>query len=134
LSSPGAVAYLFTRAGEIEINKNNKNNKNSNPINPINPINTVTFEEVFERAVEAGAEDVEDSGESFSVYTKPADLHAVQERLMATGLAIVNSGLVFRPNKETLIALSPEDAGRMEALLEALDEMDEVQEVYTNTQ
>lgn len=109
LGTPGSVSYLFSRVGVIEIAKDGKN-----------------FDEVFAQAVEAGAEDVEETEESFLVYTKAEELHRVAEKLGAQGK------LIYRPNKETIVNLTTEDHEKLQELLEAIEELDDVQEVYCN--
>ncbi|MCL4397460.1 YebC/PmpR family DNA-binding transcriptional regulator [Patescibacteria group bacterium] len=102
LGTPGSVSYLFTRVGEIEADNG---------------------EAVFEKAVEAGALDVEDN----FVYTSPEDLHQVSEALGKSG------SLVFRPNKETMVEVADEETkSKLNNLLEALDSLDDVQEIYVN--
>jgi YebC/PmpR family DNA-binding regulatory protein len=95
----GKTDYLFTRLGEIEVEGDN----------------------VFEKALEAGAEDVEGS----SVYTRPEDLHRVKEEL-AKSLKIISAELIFRPNKETMVKAP---AGEF---LEKLSDLADVQNVYCN--
>ena len=67
--SPGTVSWMFADSGTITVPKSGK-----------------SFDELFEAAVEAGAEDVEDSGEVVEVYTKPHDLDAVKRALEEKGL------------------------------------------------
>lgn len=114
LGGPGSVAYLFQRVGEIEINK------------------TSTFDEVFEKAVEAGAEDVEENPETFSVFTKAEDLHRVKESLAVLGLSILEAELVFRPNKGTMLTVAGDQEEKVHGLLSVLEELDDVQNVYVN--
>ncbi|MEK7127538.1 MAG: YebC/PmpR family DNA-binding transcriptional regulator [Patescibacteria group bacterium] len=95
----GKTDYLFTRFGEIEVEGVN----------------------IFEKALDAGAEDVSDS----VVYTKPEDLHKVTE-LLAKDLKIISSELVFKPNKETMINADIAD------FLEMIDNLDDVQNIYCN--
>lgn len=76
--------------------------------------------ETLEKALEVGALDFEDD----ILYTKPEDLHRISEFLNKPGR------LIFRPNKETMIKI--EDPSKLHELLEAIDELDDVQEVYTN--
>lgn len=115
LGGPGAVAYMFTKVGEIEVSK------------------TKTFDEVFEKAVEAGAEDVEENPDSFSIYTAAGDWHRVKESLEKAGLVVTESSPVYRPNKEAMVTISgPEKRCQLEDFLESVGDLDDVQEVYTN--
>ncbi len=73
-------------------------------------------DETLEKALEVGALDFQDK----TLYTKPEDLHRISEVLGKPGR------LIFRPNKETLVS------GDVNSLLDSLDALDDVQEVYTN--
>lgn len=106
LAGPGAVAYMFTRVGEIELPKDK------------------SFDEIFTLASEAGAEDIEETQDGFLVYTKPEDLHRVAEKLGKNG------SLAFRPNKESTTSVS--DPAQLENFLSAIDELDDVQDVFVN--
>ncbi len=110
LGGPGAVSYMFTRVGEIELPKEGQ-----------------SFDAVFEKALESGAQDLEETEEGFLVYTKPEDLHKVGEVIGKAG------NLSFRPNKETMMAIAdPGKKEQLENFLESLSELDDVQEIYTN--
>lgn len=116
LGGPGAVSYLFTHLGEVEVGKQGQ-----------------TFDAVFEKAVEAGAQDVEENPDSFLIYTAAADLHKVKEALDKAGLTVVESSPIYRPNKETMTTVSgPEKKQQLESFLESIGDLDDVQEVYTN--
>lgn len=112
LAGPGAVAYMFTRVGEVELGKTNN------------------FDDVFEKAVEAGAVDVEENSDSYSVFTNVADLHKVKDKLQQAGLEVLDSALVYRPNKETMMTVS--NSAKIEEFLSAVDELDDVQDVFVN--
>ncbi|MBI3887784.1 YebC/PmpR family DNA-binding transcriptional regulator [Candidatus Microgenomates bacterium] len=82
-------------------------------------IENVTFEE----ALQVDALDFDEN----TLYTKPEDLHRVSETLKKPG------SLVFRPNKETMVEIKdPVISGKIQDLLEAIDELDDVQNVYIN--
>ncbi len=76
--------------------------------------------ETLEKAVEVGALDFEDG----TIYTKPEDLHRISEVLGKSG------DLIYRPNKETMVQVV--DKEKLEVFLDAIDELDDVQEVYIN--
>lgn len=95
----GVTSYLFTRMGEIECEGDN----------------------IFEKALEAGAEDVFDN----LVYTKPEDLHRVTE-ILKKDLEIISSELVFKPNKATMVNADISD------FLEKLEDLTDVQNIYSN--
>ena len=111
LGSPGAVSYLFNRLGCLSV---------------------LRAEQVFEKALEAEAEDVEESEEGFFVYTKAEDLHKVKERLENLGLKISESEIVYRPNKETLVQLDGAKIEAVEKFLEELSDLDDVHNVFVN--
>ncbi len=116
LGGQGSVVYLFQRVGEIIIERTGQD-----------------MDTVLEKAIEAGAKDLEETEDSYSVYSEVEDLHRVKERLAAVGLKILDSELVFRPNKETLVTLpNREIAGRVENLLASIEELDDVQSVFSN--
>lgn len=102
----GAVNYMFKRIGEI----------------------VVSGENVFEKALEAGAEDVEEE----VVYSKPEELHKVREKLEKAGLTIVSAGLSFRPNKDTMVSLDEAQAEKVMNFIEKIEELDDVQNVFVN--
>ncbi len=112
LAAPGAVAYMFTRVGEIEVGK------------------SVSFDEIFDKAALAGASDVEENPNSFAVFTDPAALHKVKQALASSGLSVVFADLVYQPNKDSLMTAANPD--QLDAFVSALDELDDVQEVYLN--
>lgn len=112
LASPGAVSYLFTRVGEIEVVKNEK---------------------VFENAVEAGAIDIEENDDSFAIFTATENLHAVKEKLISDGLTINSAELIFKPNKESMITVSENDKlEKITNFFTAIEDLDDVQNIYTN--
>lgn len=77
----------------------------------------------FEQAMEVDALDFEED----TLYTKPEDLHKISEQLGKEG------NLVFRPNKGTMVEITDlEISGKLQELLEAIDELDDVQNVYIN--
>lgn len=115
LGSTGTVSYLFQRVGEVDVAKGNQ-----------------TFDEVFEKAIEAEAEDVEEIEDGFAIYTKVESLHKVKEKLEGQGLTIQEAAIVYKPNKETIMTLSEDQTEAVGEFLDSLNELDDVQEVYIN--
>ena len=112
LGTDGSVAFLFKHCGQMIFSPE-------------------TIEEkLFEVALDAGAEDVmsHDDG-SFEVITSPQDFGAVKAALEASGIRPEHADVTMRPENETVF--SGEDAVRMQELLDALENLDDVQEVYT---
>ena len=87
-------------------------------------------DEVMMAALEAGAEDVRVSGEQFEVISAPSDLGAVREALITAGLEPESAGVTQLPS--TTIELNERNANQVLRLVDALDDLDDVQEVYGN--
>ena len=90
-------------------------------------------DKLMEVALEAGAEDViSDEDGAIEVLTAPADFEAVKEKLEAAGLVAEVAGVTMRA--ENPIALDGDDAAKMQRLLDVLEDLDDVQEVYHNAE
>jgi transcriptional/translational regulatory protein YebC/TACO1 len=88
-------------------------------------------DEVTLQAIDAGAEDVEGSDGVLEIYTGWTELNTVRQQLSDQGLPIIEADMTMRP--QTMIALDAEsDAMRVVRLLEKLEELDDVQRVYSN--
>jgi YebC/PmpR family DNA-binding regulatory protein len=109
----GAVSFMFKQVGCIEIEIGDKDKEN-----------------LETQAIEAGADDISCEDEIFYVYTKTEDLKEVRENLEKEGLKIERAGLVFVPIQKADI--SAKDKESYEKMLEALDNLDDVQEIYDN--
>jgi YebC/PmpR family DNA-binding regulatory protein len=112
MGSDGSVAYLFKHCGQFIFAPGTSEDR------------------VMETGLEAGAEDVvkNDDG-SVELICAPADFTAVQEALDPAGLKAEIAEITMKPANE--IALVGEDAARMRRLLDALESLDDVQDVYT---
>ncbi len=90
-------------------------------------------DQVMEVALESGAEDVitDDEG-GIEVLTAPADFEAVRDALVAAGLTAEMAEVTMRA--ENAVGLAGDDAQRMQKLLDALEDLDDVQEVYHNAE
>lgn len=113
-AKPGSVSYQFSTKGRIVVAKNSK-----------------TMDEVFLSAADAGAEDVEEAEEEIVVYTRPEDLRSVRDALVEKGITLRDIEIIRKP----LLVITPEDAAtrdKISALIERLEELDDVQKVYTN--
>ncbi len=90
-------------------------------------------DQVMEVALEAGAEDVvTDEEGAIEVITSPADFEAVKNALEAAGLVAEVAEVTMRP--ENTIALEGDEAARMQKLLDIIEDLDDVQEVYHNAE
>jgi transcriptional/translational regulatory protein YebC/TACO1 len=113
MADPGSVSYLFHRKGVVVVEKKG-----------------VTEDDVLTAVLEAGAEEVNDLGESFEVVSEPADLVATRTALQDAGIDYDSADVAFLPSVE--IDLDEEHAKRVFRLIEALDDSDDVQDVYAN--
>lgn len=113
MAETGAVTWNFENKGTITVSKEG-----------------LTDDDIFEKAIEAGAEDVDTEGDMYEVTTAPQDLHAVSEALQAMGLKIGEAQLTMLP-KNTL-KVEGKTAESVLRLLEVLEEHDDVQNVYAN--
>ena len=113
LGENGSVGWMFDQVGMIEI-----------------PVGDADPDELSLLAIDAGANDVESEDDMVVIYTDPADLHRVREAMAAAGLTIEAAQLTMRP--KTLMAPAPEAAVKVIRLVEKLEDLDDVQEVFTN--
>jgi len=113
MAEPGAVAYLFSTQGHILLAKGK-----------------VQEDELMLTALDAGANDVTSDDEQFTVVTEFGDLWAVREKLEAAGYAIADSKVVKVAS--TSIELSGKEAETMMNLVDALEDLDDVQNVWSN--
>ena len=112
LGSEGSVAFLFQHCGQLVFAPGTSEDR------------------VMDVAIEAGAQDVvgNDDG-SIEVITTPPEFHAVKDALERAGLKPELAEVTMKPSTES--PLAGEDAARMQKLLDALEALDDVQEVYT---
>jgi YebC/PmpR family DNA-binding regulatory protein len=113
LAENGAVAWSFDQKGYISFPREGRDS-----------------DAIFELAVESGAEDVEIGDETVEVYTAPTDLHAVSSQLQAAGIKPESVELIMKP--KTLMALEAKDTISVMNVIESLEELDDVQSVYSN--
>jgi len=95
------------------------------------PAEDVDEDELLLAAAEGGADDVQLDGSSFEVLCAPADLHGVREAVEAAGFAIESAETSMLP--KTTVAVEDEtDAKKVLRLMDALEDNDDVQDVYAN--
>jgi transcriptional/translational regulatory protein YebC/TACO1 len=114
MADPGSVSYLFHRKGVVLVNKTGG----------------ATEDDVLGAVLDAGAEDVSDLGDSFEVVCEPHDLAAVRDAVTQAGLEYESAEAAFLPAVE--VPLDEEQAKRVFRLIEALEDSDDVQDVYAN--
>ncbi len=113
LAEPGAVAWQFERKGMILV-----------------PGST-DEDQVMMAALEAGAEDIVGEGDTWRVTTEPAETNAVREALENSGIEVSSTDLTYLP--QNLVELSSSgEAAQVMAVMDALDDHDDVQGVYAN--
>ncbi|QUD87144.1 YebC/PmpR family DNA-binding transcriptional regulator [Phenylobacterium montanum] len=113
LGETGSVSFMFERLGQI-----------------VYPAEAGSEDAIMEAAIEAGAQDVESDEEGHTIFTAFEDLNAVIEALEAGLGAAKSTAIVWRP--KTLTPVSSDDATTLFKLIDALDDEDDVQTVYTN--
>jgi YebC/PmpR family DNA-binding regulatory protein len=113
LGETGAVSFMFDRLGEI-----------------VYPREAGSDDAVMEAAIDAGASDVESDEDGHTIYSAFEDLNAVAEALEATLGAAKSTGVIWKPQNEVPIA--GDDAAKLVKLLDALDDDDDVQNVFGN--
>jgi YebC/PmpR family DNA-binding regulatory protein len=117
MADPGSVSYLFNRKGVVIANKADGNDG-------------LTEDDVLTAVLDAGAEEVNDLGESFEVISEPTDLVAVRTALQQAGIDYDSAEAAFLPTME--VPLDEEQARRVFRLIEAIEDSDDVQDVYAN--
>ena len=113
LGESGSVAWMFDRRGYIVVDKEKKSE-----------------EELFEIAIEAGAEDVKEDGDNFEIFTSQEDFEQVRETVKSAGIKPEVAEISMIPSN--YIKLEGADAQAMLKLYEAIDDHDDVQNVYAN--
>jgi YebC/PmpR family DNA-binding regulatory protein len=114
MADPGSVSYLFHRKGVVIVPK----------------AGGVSEDDVLLAVLDAGAEEVNDLGESFEVISEPGDLIAVRNALQNAGIEYESAEAAFLPTVE--VELDEDQAKRVFRLIEALEDSDDVQDVYAN--
>ena len=117
LADPGSVSFLFNRRGVVVV-----------PV--AQDAKTVSEDDILEATLDAGADDVNDLGEAFEVVSEPTDLVAVRSALQAAGIDYDSAEASFVPDMQ--VALDAAAAGKMFRLIDALEDLDDVQNVYAN--
>ncbi|WP_296404097.1 YebC/PmpR family DNA-binding transcriptional regulator [Psychrobacter sp.] len=113
LGTAGSVAYLFTKRGEIIFDD-------------------VSLEdEIILVALDAGAVDIENDGESLLVITEPENFGAVKDALNAAGYESSNAEVTMSPSTTALID-NIDDAEKVMKMIDMLEDLDDVQDVHTN--
>ena len=110
----GSVNFLFSRKGVITVSKTE----------------TVTEDAVLSAALDAGVEDVEDRGEVLVLTTEPTDMVAVRTALQAASIDYEAADVEFVPSMN--VQVDAPTARKVIALIDALEDLDDVQNIYSN--
>jgi YebC/PmpR family DNA-binding regulatory protein len=113
IADPGSVAYMFSRKGVVSL-----------------PKKDLSEDDVLMAVLDAGAEEVKENGENFVVTSEPTDLRAVVGGLEAAGIEYETDEVEFVPSMSVDVDLDA--ARKFTRLVDALEDLDDVQNVYAN--
>jgi YebC/PmpR family DNA-binding regulatory protein len=114
MADPGSVSFLFSRKGLVIVPQQNG----------------ISEDDVLAAVLDAGAEEVNDLGESFEIVSEATDLIAVRTALQHAGIDYDSADASFLPSAST--ALDADTARKVFKLIDALEDSDDVQNVYAN--
>ena len=114
LGSSGCVSFLFDRVGLLEV-----------------PKDSISEDGLYEKALEAGVEDIQVGEITYVLYTVPEELYQVKEKLQSLGVVVEKAEITYKPNS-TVPINDPETAKKLLKLLDALEDLDDVKEVIAN--
>ncbi len=113
LGTPNSVAWMFDSRGQLYMDATR-----------------YAEEEVFDAALEAGAEDIATEGDQHIITTEPTLLNTVREALESKGFSVVSAGVELIP--QNTVTVEGKDAERLLRLADALEEHDDVSKVFSN--
>ena len=114
MADPGSVAYLFGRKGLVLVTKTAG----------------LTEDDVLVAVLDAGADEVNDLGESFEVVSEATDLRSVRDAVIEAGLTLESADLAWLPSVK--VELDEDPARKVMRLVDALEDCDDVQDVWSN--
>lgn len=114
MADPGSVSYLFGRRGVIIVKKSS----------------SVTEESLMNIVIDAGAEEINDLGENFEIVSDPSAMASVRKSLDEAGIEYESADTPFLPTVS--VPLDNEGASKVFKLIEAIEDCDDVQNVYAN--
>ena len=112
MADPGSVMFQFSRKGVIMISEKG--------------------EDALMTALDCGAEDASEEEDGIEIFTAASDLMKVRSDLIAAGLTVTSAELKYIPNNT--VPVEGEDAEKLEKVLDAVDDLDDVVAVYTNAE
>ncbi len=113
MADPGSVSYMFHRKGVVIV-----------------PKGSLSEDDVLNAVLDAGAEEVNDLGEAFEVVSEATDFVAVRTALQSAGIDYESAEASFLPS--VTVELDEEGASKIFRLIDALEDSDDVQNVYAN--
>ncbi|MFB9732577.1 MULTISPECIES: YebC/PmpR family DNA-binding transcriptional regulator [Ornithinimicrobium] len=117
MADSGSVAYLFDRKGQVVVPRSQESGE-------------LTEDTLLETVLEAGAEEVNDLDDAFEVISEATDVVAVRTALQEAGLDYDSAEVTFVPSME--VPLDAEGARKVIRVVDALEDCDDVQNVYSN--
>jgi YebC/PmpR family DNA-binding regulatory protein len=117
LADPGSVSFLFNRKGVVVVTADQESR-------------TVTEDDILEATLDAGADAVNDLGGSFEVVSEATDLVAVRTALQSAGIDYDSAEAQFVPDMQ--VSLDKEAAAKMFRLVDVLEDLDDVQNIFAN--
>ncbi len=114
MGDPGSVAYNFHRKGVIVVSKTGD----------------LTEDAILDAVLDAGAEEVNDEGETFEIVTDPSDMVAARVALQEAGIDYDSADSAFVPSLK--IEVDAETARKVFKVIDALEDLDDVQNIYSN--
>jgi len=115
MADPGSVSYLFNRKGVVVVPKSSG----------------ATEDSLMEATLEAGAEEIKDLGDTFEIISEASDLVAVRTALQSANIDYDSADSSFLPSMSIQVT-DPETAKKLFDLIDAIEDSDEVQNVYGN--
>ena len=112
MADPGSVMFQFARKGVIVVSEKG--------------------DDAMMQVLEAGAEDAEEVEDGIEIFTEPTDLMKVRSALLEAGLTVNSAELKYVPNN--MVPVEGENAEKLEKLLDAVDDLDDVVAVHTNAE
>jgi YebC/PmpR family DNA-binding regulatory protein len=113
LGEPGSVAYLFDKKGVVIVEGD-----------------AASEDDLMAVAIDAGAEDINLDGDVWEIVSEPADLTAVRDAIEAAGIAVETAEIAQQP--KTRVPLDEAGAGKLMRLIDAFEDLDDVDEVHAN--
>ncbi|GAA3296200.1 YebC/PmpR family DNA-binding transcriptional regulator [Arthrobacter citreus] len=113
MGDPGSVAYMFTRKGVVTL-----------------PKKDLTEDDLLMAVLDAGADEVKESGDNFEIISEAADLRAVVAALEEAGIEYETDEAEFLPSMH--VELEADNARKFLKLVDAVEDLDDVQNVYSN--